>query len=1598
MRKLFRFSLAFLLILAAGAQARVGVQKLTLDPTTDAEKPVFAVLDEEAGSLRLEIRLPLLNVEEIMVGDEIYQALTIPGGDIRGEAGQAGLPVFTRLVVVPDNAAVTVRVLDHERQVLPGYRVLPVQPDDGEEFVIDRDYYAEVRSLAPPAVEVGDPAIFHRLRVVPVTFSPVEFDPKSGELTVCSRMEVELDFSGRDLRNAAARQRSRIPESFHRIYQDVVINYDSFMDRNEAQVCPGTYLLIYPPESGVLTRLQPLIDWRKRQGYNVLTASTNTTGSTNSLIKTYIQNIYDTVDPPLEFVALAGDANGTYDVPCWFESLSGYGGEGDHYYTTLEGSDILADVHIGRLSFRDLSTLEAIVDKIVTYESNPPTSDTGWFTRAGLTGDRSSSGITCIYVNQWVKTQLLAAGYTQIDTIFTSPWVSQMTNSINQGLTVFTYRGFLNMSGMGTSNILGLSNGYKLPFAVIVTCDTGSFSDDATCRSEAFLRNANGGGIGSVGSATWGTHTRYNNCYFNGVWDGAINGSEHRLGASHTRGKLNLYLNYQTAQPNKVDIWSMWNTLMGDPATDMWTGYPAGMTVEYPDPFPVDANSAPVTVTVGTIPLEDALVTLYKAGEIQVSGYTDFAGRVNLPISASTAGEMLVTVTKHNRFPHLGSLTLGSVGTFVGYHDSVVDDDLSGGSSGNNDGIVNPAENIELSVALHNYGTSGATGVTATLSTLDTYVTITDSEENFGDIGADATVWSAEDFDFSVDPATPDGHVLDLDLVASSLSSDWTSLIQLTVQSAAFSMEDFTWGGGGGSLDPGESGSLSIEIRNLGSILGAGVTGELSTESPWIEITDANGSFGSIGVGSTAENASDPFALIVSGDCFKGHQANFTLTLTFNGQAQDIVEFTLTVGNTTSSDPVGPDAYGYYAFDNTDVGYPFAPTYNWLEIDPNYGGSGTDVGLSDFGWEQDDTRIMDLPFIFRFYGQDYDEISICSNGWVVMGRTYLKHYCNRALPSSGSPDALICPMWDNLYQTGSNRVYYLNDTVNHRYVIQWSRVKNDYSNATQNFEMILYDPNFYPTSSGDGEILFQYATVNNTDSRDGYVTVGIQNQDHTDGLLYTYWNHYEPGAATLSSGRAIRILPVGAMAFGTLEGDITNTSNGGTPIQGVNIRVLEANQTLVSDSDGHYFGSVQEGTYTVRAEHYSFDPVTETDVEIIEDQTTVLDFSLTDILGPEISNTTVHPCTDDTDGPYVIETYITDFSTINERHLYYKINGSGQFEVPLVLIDAETGLHRGEIPGYPFNTEISYWVEAEDIVTNESRDPEGTDTYDFWILNSVTIFADDMEDDQGWTVGDAGDDASAGIWERVDPNGVWEGATEVQPEDDATPPTGIMCYITGNDPPGSSQGTDDVDGGKTTLLSPWFDLSGVMEAFVSYRRWYTNDTGYSPGEDYWVVQVTDNGSNWVNLENTNTSDRSWALKTFVLDDYVELTSTVRFRFIASDEGDGSVVEAGVDEFELIGFQTMTLSGNVSAGELVLDWTAIPGTTNYWVHGADNDVYFEPSTGNRLAIVPGETITWSSANGIEDSDHNWTYLVLAVDASEQEINRSNRYGEYDVVCP
>lgn len=292
--------------------------------------------------------------------------------------------------------------------------------------------------------------------------------------------------------------------------------------------------------------------------------------------------------------------------------------------------------------------------------------------------------------------------------------------------------------------------------------------------------------------------------------------------------------------------------------------------------------------------------------------------------------------------------------------------------------------------------------------------------------------------------------------------------------------------------------------------------------------------------------------------------------------------------------------------------------------------------------------------------------------------------------------------------------------------------------------------------------------------------------------------------------------------------------------------------------------------------------------------------------------------TEDTTSPYRVVAQIVSAEPLNQDSLlvFYSV-GEGWNQVAMQAT-GNPNEYEAYIPPQRGGTWVSYYISAADTAGNSVVDPKGApeNSYRFFVGRITTVVFHDFESDQGWTVGAPDDDATTGIWNRCDPE-----ATVAQPEDDHTPDPGVNAYIT-DCRAGSNQGSYDVDNGKTTLFSPIFDLSSYRNAWVRYYRWYSNDTGASPETDRWIVDVSDDGgSTWVRLETLGTSDRTWRLVEKNIADYVELTSQVRFRFIASDSAPGSIVEAGLDDFSIIVYEDATSSVQKESGTTVT-WLGI----------------------------------------------------------------------------
>ncbi|MDZ4182369.1 MAG: choice-of-anchor D domain-containing protein, partial [Candidatus Cloacimonadaceae bacterium] len=248
---------------------------------------------------------------------------------------------------------------------------------------------------------------------------------------------------------------------------------------------------------------------------------------------------------------------------------------------------------------------------------------------------------------------------------------------------------------------------------------------------------------------------------------------------------------------------------------------------------------------------------------------------------------------------------------------------------------------------------------------------------------------------------------------------------------------------------------------------------------------------------------------------------------------------TLTIGNTTVNDPLGQDAYGYFIFDQGDTAYLQVPSYSWIGIAPAEGGSGTALPLTDPGSTYDEgdqvgavsISTVNLPFPFTYYGRTYTQASISANGFIAFGATTNSDWRNWRLPGPGGPNPMIAVFWDDLQLNAGSYVYTYYNSAQHYYVVEWYNVISGYDRVTpETFQAILYDPAYYPTLTGDGQIKLQYKQFNNIDLGSGagrphgnFASIGIKDHTGTIGLEYTFNNTYPVAARPLTHENALFI-------------------------------------------------------------------------------------------------------------------------------------------------------------------------------------------------------------------------------------------------------------------------------------------------------------------------------------------------------------------------------------------------------------------------------------------------------------------------------------------
>jgi hypothetical protein len=902
----------------------------------------------------------------------------------------------------------------------------------------------------------------------------------------------------------------------------------------------GCYLIITAP--GFETELAPLIAWKREIGFDVRLYTTDETGTTTDAIRAFLQNAYTTWPNPPLYVLLAGDLD---RIPTWMVS----GIVSDHPYSRLDGDDFLADVFLGRLSASTLSEVALQVAKTVGYESLPDTTGGDpWFERALLVAGNYNSS-TPVALNRWVGEELRKTGYQQTDSVFWSnspqhPWWVGRTPirlAINRGVGIVNYRGWAyGAAGWQPPEYLKddiplLQNGWKLPVVFSIVCHTGDYSAN-DCMGEAWVRAgtpaAPRGAVAFVGTGETWSHSRWNDRVDINVFEGICHNGLRRFGAIVNGAKVALIPDFPTEilmsdawgdEEESVEYYNHAYNILGDPSLQVWTATPRPVVVSgLPATFSQGQGFVEVSVKdAGTAALiGGARIALTQGGTLVGYGESSATSSAPVHLALQSTDPVTITVTGENLYPvRLARNVAPEV-----YALTCAGATPAAGAS------VMPGREVTASLSATNTGTT-AIGSASAFVVGPPQVQMLASEATFGAIEVGGTATSQTSVRFRPDASVVNGTRLRF-LVTPTIQGSTRTPSEFTLIAEAPELVSVTLSDGGdGIFSPGEQAPLIVTLRNDGVASGALDVRLRAAEPGSIAILDSTATIATIATGATGHNTDSPFSVRLPATTAVGTIIPLTLDVVSLLGPHMTVALSLTVGDVDFAAPTGPDAYGYYAYDSADIDYPAqAPVYEWIECSPLFGGAGEKLVTID---DNSGSPVITLPFAFTYYQRTYNAMRITDNGWVAFDLASWLDIRNWNMPDKWGSACQIAAFWDNLVPVpdpddpalaGIDGVYMYNDQANHRLVIEWSRLKNweTYTDDLQTFEMILYDPVYYPTPTGDGEIAFQYKQVANDDWQRMYATIGIE--DHTEeiGLVYSYGNQYAAGAAPLSSGLAIR--------------------------------------------------------------------------------------------------------------------------------------------------------------------------------------------------------------------------------------------------------------------------------------------------------------------------------------------------------------------------------------------------------------------------------------------------------------------------------------------
>ncbi|MCX6271483.1 MAG: C25 family cysteine peptidase [Bacteroidetes bacterium] len=838
----------------------------------------FNLVRQEATGVEVIFSVPQLTLGDITIEGIPMKTIEISGVFLPNDEGAPNLPGTGRYVAIPQGSSASVEILEmrteviHNIDIAPAPRI-PKETEDGLEYHRNMDIYNQDALYPVQPVLLSEPMKLRGVDAVMLGFTPFRYNPVTKDLIVYKDIKVRINYSGNNGHYGEDRLRSRW---YDPLLEDMLLNPAVLpkIDYNRSKINTDDvgfeYLIIVPNDAYFSQWADTIKQFRTRQGIITgIKTLAEIGGNTAADIENYINTAFNTWSIPPVAILLIGDygsnTNNTIDAPIW----NGYC-VSDNIYGDVDGTNSMPEIVMARMTAQNEDQLKVMVKKFINYERNPPTSPSfyahpitalGWQTErwfqlcSEVIGGFWQNGlgktpvrVNAVYqgdpsVDPWSTASNTTAvvnyfgpsglGYIPATPQGLGGWTggtAAMVNSaINEGSFMLQHRDHGMETGWGepsygNTDIDGLHN-TDLSFIMSVNCLTGKYNYSSEVFAEKFHRYTwNGLPAGALGllAASEVSYSFVNDAFIWGVYDNMWPEFMPLYGSTPPeRGILPAFGNaagkyflQQSSWPyNSQDKEVTYNLFHhhGDAFLSVYSEVPQSLTVVHNPIIYTSVTSFDVTANPGS------LICLSLNGEILGTATgTGSPVSVTIPGTQLPPDVILVTVTLQNYYRYEGYVTvIPPVGPYV-IKDAFLVNDIAG----NGNGHADFGENILLTVTMKNVGVVLAGNVQVTLQTSDPSISITDDNENFGDIPSGGNSTMNDAFAFSVSDQAEDGHLVTFILTATDGTNNWSSSFNLALQAPRLTVgsilvSDVT-GNNNNRLDPGETVSLSIITNNAG--------------------------------------------------------------------------------------------------------------------------------------------------------------------------------------------------------------------------------------------------------------------------------------------------------------------------------------------------------------------------------------------------------------------------------------------------------------------------------------------------------------------------------------------------------------------------------------------------------------------------------------------------------------------------------------------------------------------------------------------------------------------------------------------------------------